>query len=1298
MTVERKQLRLVVCIGLFAWLTLSVLQASLAQDAAHILEAGGVKGGLIVHLGCGDGKLTAALRVNDRYMVHGLDADAKNVEAARKHIQSLGLYGPVSVDSWDGKCLPYIDNFANLVVASGEWRVESEEIMRVLAPNGVALLVNPKSEIQNLKLVKPRPANIAEWTHYLYDAKNNAVAPDQVVGPPRRFQWVGSPRWSRHHDHMASMSALVATNGRIFYIMDEGSRPSIQLPAKWFLIARDAFNGVILWKRTIPLWNTHRWALKSGPAQLPRRLVAVGDRVYVTLGLDAPVSVLDAATGETVRAYEGTQNTEELIVSDGVVFAQVSAAPMKWLKFRQNFPYVWDNTNNANKNWAWDEKNRTLLAIEAESGKTLWKKECPIVHMTLTADKEHVLFHDGEKIVCLNRTNGEEMWKSEPVARRTPMSVAFGPTLLVHKDLALFAGGDRKMSALSLKDGKILWTDKHHRGGHASPEDLLVVGDLAWSGQIANGEDSGVFTGRDLHTGEVKNEFEPDIDIYWFHHRCYRSKATDNYILCSRTGIEFIDPAKKHWIVNHWVRGGCLYGVMPCNGMVYAPPHSCGCYLEGKLCGFNALNPESTTFKVPKDVPDDGRLERGPAFDSIQNQQSKIQNSADWPTYRSDPSRSGWCKTAVPSDLKQTWAADLGGRLSALTVADGRVFVAAIDTHTVHALDAKTGSKVWSYTAGGRVDSPPTIHEGRVLFGSADGYVYCLRASDGAPAWRFRAAPVDRRMMAYEQVESVWPVSGSVLVQGDVVSFVAGRSVFLDDGMRLIRLDAKTGKKLSETILDSIDPETGKDMQSHIKSLNMPVSLPDVLSSDGKSIYMRSQQFDMEGKRRHIAQIPGNEQIGEGTHLFCEIGFLDSDWFHRSFWLYGRAVSGGYGGWFQAARLVPAGRIMAFDDSRVYGYGRKPEYYTNSSVYEYRLYAADKQVTEEAIKKMTEVRGQMNLRSKKRNPDSSDWKLRKFSPDEGLTAARYHWTDDHPSIHVMAMALADKTLFAAGPPDVMDERRSFRLPDDEETIKKLEEQDAAWQGKLGGRLWAVSAADGKPIARYKLDTLPVFDGMAAANGCLFIATTDGRVLCLGGAEGQALASSESDPLKVMADEPEDAGYLAPLPEPKDRDFAQVNGCKVFESDLGYRVRADGKKTIGIAVKTLDKPMTKKAQMKAKLCPFEGGLLINGYVAFGDGPKDEQLVKCGLRFSTKSAAIIQGPMKGGKSKSEKIELNRERAETIKIAVDLEKRTVTLSVRDVAVEAPLPETLKTITHVGYCVDSAIMDFSPVEVKGE
>ena len=43
--------------------------------AERILEQAGVQGGLIVHLGCGDGRLTVALRAGDGFLVHGLDCD-----------------------------------------------------------------------------------------------------------------------------------------------------------------------------------------------------------------------------------------------------------------------------------------------------------------------------------------------------------------------------------------------------------------------------------------------------------------------------------------------------------------------------------------------------------------------------------------------------------------------------------------------------------------------------------------------------------------------------------------------------------------------------------------------------------------------------------------------------------------------------------------------------------------------------------------------------------------------------------------------------------------------------------------------------------------------------------------------------------------------------------------------------------------------------------------------------------------------------------------------------------------------
>jgi ubiquinone/menaquinone biosynthesis C-methylase UbiE len=110
------------------------------DQARHILNETGVKGGLIVHIGCGDGRLTSALRANDSYIVHGLDRDPENVVAARKHIQTLGQYGNIFVELWSGERLPYIDNSVNLVVSEDLGEVSDAEVMRVLCPKDSEIL------------------------------------------------------------------------------------------------------------------------------------------------------------------------------------------------------------------------------------------------------------------------------------------------------------------------------------------------------------------------------------------------------------------------------------------------------------------------------------------------------------------------------------------------------------------------------------------------------------------------------------------------------------------------------------------------------------------------------------------------------------------------------------------------------------------------------------------------------------------------------------------------------------------------------------------------------------------------------------------------------------------------------------------------------------------------------------------------------------------------------------------------------------------------------------------------------
>ncbi len=918
------------------------LVADSNQDATEILKQTGVTGGFIVHLGISSGELTAALKHGDGIQVQGLDRDTEVVLRARERIRALGIYGDVAVEQLEGTQLPYIDNLVNLIVIENQSGISDEEVLRVLVPNGVAYRKDMNGTWS--KTVKPRPSNIDEWSHYLHDASGNSVAHDDVVAPPRHLQWVGSPRYSRHHDRMASMSALVSTGGRMFYIMDEGSRISIQLPSKWKLIARDAFNGTVLWKRDIDNWQSHLWPLKSGPTQLSRRLVSTEDTVFATLGADAPLTAIDAATGKTVRTYEGTDGTEEIINTEGLLFLVVRKGKRQLADYAPLNGTVGDQA--LAREMFWDEDPRVLMAVDAKSGKTLWAKQTKISPLTLAADKSRVYFHDGEKLISVEHQTGKIAWETNPVSRRNQFTFNFGPRLVVDEEVVLYAGGDGKMISVSKDNGQRLWDSVHPNSGYQSPQDLLVMDGLVWVAPTTSGKDTGVYTGRDPKTGEIKKEFAPDVDTYWFHHRCYIAKATDNFLIPSRTGTEFVSPDTKHWDINHWVRGGCLYGVMPCNGLTYAPPHNCACYPEAKLFGFNALAPLAPTRPIPTNVTEEGRLQKGTEFLTPLEDVAEAKRG-DWPTFRHDGSRSGSASEMIPPAVDRKWSIDLGGRLTSPVIANGKVYVAKMDAHTLYAFDEATGKEVWSFTAGARIDSPPTVHRGKVVFGGTDGWVYCLQASNGKLAWRYRAAPMDRRTMTYEQLESLWPVHGSVLIQDDIVNCVSGRSNFLDGGLRLIRLELATGKKLTENIMDETNPETGNNIQDKIKVLQMPVGLPDILSTDGKFVYMKSQKFDLEGNRLEIGPNSGDfvgqasVQRGESAHLFAPMGFLDDSWFHRSYWVLGQSFAGGHGGYYQAGRFAPSGRIMVNGNGYVYGYGRKPEYLRWTTTMEHQLFKAD---------------------------------------------------------------------------------------------------------------------------------------------------------------------------------------------------------------------------------------------------------------------------------------------------------------------------------------------------------------------
>lgn len=1277
---------LVICA---AWLSfLASASVSGAEDRAQaILAQSRFAGGVAVHVHGADAGLMLSLqRERSNLLGHLLVPQDSAARSAREALVAAGQHGTISVGQWQAGTLPFIDNFVNLLIVERSAAVPREEILRVLAPEGTAFL---GTEV----LVKPRPATMDDWSHQLYDATGNAVSKDKALKPPlQHLQWVGGPYWSRHHDKMSSVSACVSGDGKLFYIFDEGSTFTPYLPCAWKLIARDAFNGVVLWKQPLDQWIGNLYGLKSGPATLPRRLVVAGNRVCVTLGIQAPVSVLATDTGRVLQTLAGTEGTEEIIHDDGTLYL-VADTNQEKDEFqngpRMNYP-----------SGRWILRPKQVLCCDLEAGKVLWSKTFDwVAPSTLTASLGKVYFFDGKQVVALSREDGSLLWKSAELPVWQQMATFYAPKLVVQGGVVMFVGGEDyvphrgsaegQVAGLATENGKVLWTAKHLSGGYQSPSDLLVIDGKMWgmnttSGRKESPTGTGEILARDPGSGKEDKKFD-DIPAYWFHHRCYPAKATEDYLIMSRTGTEFVDLKTGQWTLHHWVRGACLYGIMPANGLLYAPQHPCSCYIGAKMYGFTALAPANSTQRALQPVPDDRRwLPVGDAQASFPKDQA--QEAGEWPTYRSDVARSGLVTgVAAPNRLK--WSTKLPGPLTQPVIADQKVLVADKDNPVLCAFSARTGEPSWRFVPGGRVDSSPAIYKGLVYFGAADGFIYCLNLNDGSLRWRYQAAPALAHHMYLERMEATHPVHGNVLVMNDRLYTVAGRSMFTDGGIRFLILDALTGRKIKEHVMDDKVPGTQESLQMVHEVLNMPMALSDLLSSNGKKIFMRYQPFDLEGNRldllfsgRRYGYEPGTlaqevaatheplstKQKGEDAHLFSGTGFLDDSWWHRTYWIYGNYHASGHSGYTQAgARGAPAGRMITFDKDRIYTWGRLRQYFRWSEEYVFHLHAKDYDYQDQ-------------------------------------------WSVMLP-ILVRAMVASEDRLFVLGPEELMRQDEVKRRILDVDVQELMVEQEKALNGKSGSILLAVDKQSGKILSGHRLQTAPVLDGMSGAYGNLYVAATDGTLCCIS-AEGQPLGALSSEkidewnktvpPPSVDPQQKPAAKKKAAARKPADKqrpsrdaEFQKLEQARVYSSELGYQVASEPS-WVGTALQRLDTPLMGKVTLKCRLQYANDEGANNGYLAFGDSADEAQLVKCGLRQRMRTAAIIQGPLSAGAGVTTPCETELGKPYELNVTVDLASATVTFQSGATTLTAKLQRPLKSITHVGYCLNNSVADFSPIE----
>lgn len=178
---------------------------------------------------------------------------------------------------------------------------------------------------------------------------------------------------------------------------------------------------------------------------------------------------------------------------------------------------------------------------------------------------------------------------------------------------------------------------------------------------------------------------------------------------------------------------------------------------------------------------------------------------------------------------------------------------------------------------------------------------------------------------------------------------------------------------------------------------------------------------------------------------------------------------GGRSGVAHAAKTYPTARIMVCDRDEVYGYQDGYE-----SIKEPLLIAWSKDPKVPA--------GRNSAKAKS-------------------TASRVasNWQADVP-VCVEGLVLSGETLFLAGSPRI-DRNRVLDLlakqtVDQYHADPRFRNAEDTITGKRGGVLYAVKKGNGTKLMQLELPSIPVFDGLVAADKCLYISMRNGVVMCL----------------------------------------------------------------------------------------------------------------------------------------------------------------------------------------------------------
>lgn len=347
---------------------------ALKQEIASVMKEMEYTSGLVLVMGLESPQLPLALARNTKFDIIVLDDSESRVNDFRDQLQKNGVYGRKISALYvvDLNNIPVASELANLVWVNGNPEVNADEIIRLIAPKGIAVVSEASDDFLNdsnldwqvdvqklgengLIFTKHQFEIAGDWTHQYGNPDNSAYGGESFWGSTRsddfEVQWMGRPGPRFQTDRSGRKPSPLAVDGRLF------------VQGKERIIATDIYNGNILWSKDFPglkRMNIHRncsnWA-------------ADNDDLYLSIGSNlVKVNQKSGLITDVIPEVDGKYDWGFVSVVDDMIIGSSVPEGSNYTNYHGSVG--WYDTKSGPM--AFKVISKLLFAKDKEGAKNLW--------------------------------------------------------------------------------------------------------------------------------------------------------------------------------------------------------------------------------------------------------------------------------------------------------------------------------------------------------------------------------------------------------------------------------------------------------------------------------------------------------------------------------------------------------------------------------------------------------------------------------------------------------------------------------------------------------------------------------------------------------------------------------------------------------------------------------------------------------------------------------------------------------------------------------------------------------------